>query len=50
MEFNIIGIIVKANIGSRCYSNGAEKNDTCEIYLNTLISGIKIPIVPTQTV
>jgi hypothetical protein len=50
MEFNIIGQTVKANLGSRCYSNGAGNNDICEIYLNTIISGINIPIVPTQTV
>lgn len=50
MDFSIIGQKVNANLGSRCYSNGAGNDDICEIYLDTIISGIKIPLVPSQSV
>ena len=45
-----MGQNLKAMLGSKCYSNDVGADDTCEININASISGINVPIVPTQTV
>ncbi len=50
LDFDVLGQSVKAYIGSKCYSTSAGKDDVCEINMDAVIIGAKIPIIPTQRV
>lgn len=49
LSFSVLGKDVDAVIASKCYATNPGQDDVCEINLDAVVMGAKIPIIPTQT-